>query len=92
MEWMQLLGLILAGGLSSEALRQLGGGLRQLRRARGSTRKQTDALRWSRLWWMERAHTARRQLIEAGCDPKPLQEENDPYLKWETRDTREKWE
>lgn len=85
MEWVTVLGFILTGGIGKAVADQMIKGWRQRSRARGNHESLVDALRRSRLWWMERTYQARRLVIETGGEVPPISEDEDPYLVWESR-------
>lgn len=83
MEWAQVLGLLLSGAVGPEIVRQIGRGVRQRKRAEGGLETREDALRRSRYWWMEVAHTARHLVIKHGGTVPPIVETDDPFIRWE---------
>lgn len=83
MEWVTIVGFILTGGVGKAIVDQLIRGWRQKARAEGHHESLVDALRRSRLWWMERTYQARRLLIESGGKLPQFEQTEDPYLVWE---------
>ena len=83
MDWVAMAGFIFTGGIGTAIVNELLRGWRQRNRAKGSQDSLLDALRRSRLWWMEHAYRARRVSINAGVELPPFVETDDPYLQWE---------
>jgi hypothetical protein len=85
MDWVTVVGFLLTGGVSKALVDQLIRGWRQRQLAIGGQETLAESLKRSRLWWMEHAYRARRLIIESGGEPPQINEGDDPYLVWESR-------
>lgn len=85
MEWVTVAGFVLTGGIGKAIMDQIVRGWRQREQARGNQDSKVDALKRSRLWWMERTYAERRRQLAGGLDLLPIDEAADPYLAWENK-------
>ena len=80
MEWPQLIGLVISGGVGVKLLDVAVQGWRDAAKARGDRQDEIERAKRSRLVWMEEAHRARRLAYDLGATADQVGDPpDDPY-------------